>query len=487
MLATRQQKQQANSIQEALVRKHQDRVRRFQSFTLPSIGLEEPMNPMEILEGVGTSSGLDPMKATKAAILMENFVQKTMDMYGKGLLDETSRASLPAWVKNGLALIASAQADDIVDRVISVQPMSNRLGRIHYLDVVTERSKGNLPSRAIMFDALNGFRGTENFSSEKIDDEVIGGAGSTDYAVTLNYKPVIPGTLEVTDGSQVVRDNRNGLLVGDTGAPGGGITNSIDYITGNMSLRFGAATGDKVIAKYVFNIEAALQLPEYGIHLRAENVEARPRALGASWSQQAVMDFMNDFGIDAEPTIIEAGARLISQEIFKHVVNELRKQATGGAIVFDNTSPTGVSYRDHLKTLHLFITRLQDLVYEATQTTRPNVMVIHPSIAFAIAFQDGWQGQRYANDGIAGPRFLGRLTDHDIDVFVDPTYARDQFLLTYRGPEFVSTAAIKGDYVPLYKAPVHVRGFRKDFALLSEYCLKVIDSDMIATGQIVNL
>ncbi|NIP94568.1 MAG: hypothetical protein GWO24_14435, partial [Akkermansiaceae bacterium] len=70
----------------------------------------------------------------------------------------------------------------------------------------------------------------------------------------------------------------------------------------------------------------------YGIHLRAENVQARPRALGASWSQQSVIDFLNDFGINAEPTIIEAGARLINLEKFKHVVNTLRRQAQGGAV-----------------------------------------------------------------------------------------------------------------------------------------------------------
>ena len=486
-LATREQKRSAQLLTEAVVKKHEHRVQKFQQFSLSRFGLDEIINPMEIMEGVGTSSGLDPLRATKASILMENFVNKTIEMMGQGLLQETSRASLPAWVKNGLALIASAQADDIVDRVISVQPMSNRQGRIHYLDVVSERRKGNVPDRAILFDALNGFRGTENVSSEKVDDEVVGAPGQQGYNVVLGYKPVIPGTLVITDGTRVVRDNRNGVLTGDVAAATGTFTNTIDYISGALSVNFSATTTDTVIAKYIFNIEAALQLPEYGIHLRAEQVEARPRALGASWSQQAVMDFMNDFGIDAEPTIVEAGARLIAQETFKHVVNELRKQATGGAIVFDTTAPTGVSYRDHLKTLHLFITRLQDLVYEATQTTRPNVMVIHPSIAFAIAFQDGWEGQRYANDGIAGPRFLGRLTDHDIDVFVDPTYSRDQFLMTYRGPEFVSTAAIKGDYVPLYKSPVHVRGFRKDFALLSEYTIKVIDSDMIATGQLVNL
>lgn len=485
MLATREQAKQADVIQEAFVRKHEDRVRRFRNFTAPAFGIEKAINPMEILED--KNGDIDPIKATKAAILLENFYNKTAELYGKGLLDETSRASLPAWVKNGLALIAAAQAEDIVDKVISVQPMSNRLGRIHYLDVISERAKGDIPDRAVLFDALNGFRGTDSVSDEKVPPEVLGAAGGTDYPAVLNYTPCIPGTLIITDGTQVIRDNGNGLLVGDTGASGGGITNTIDYISGTISVRFASATAAQVKATYVYNIEAALKLPEYGIHLRAEQVEARPRALGASWSQQAVMDFMNDFGIDAEPTIIEAGARLIAQEVFKHVVNELRKQATGGAVVFDNTAPTGVSYRDHLKTLHLFVTRLQDLVYEATQTTRPNVAVLHPSIAFAFAFQDGWQGQRYANDGIAGPRFFGRLTDHDIDVFIDPTYSRDQFLLTYRGPEFVSTAAIKGDYVPLYKAPVHVRGFRKDFALLSEYAIKVINGNMIATGQLVNL
>jgi hypothetical protein len=196
---------------------------------------------------------------------------------------------------------------------------------------------------------------------------------------------------------------------------------------------------------------------------------------------------MNDFGIDAEPTIIEAGARLIAQETFKHVVNTLRANAAGGAVVFDNTAPTGVSYRDHLKTLSIFISRLQDLIWEATQLVRPNVMVIHPSIMFAIAYQDGFQGQKFANDGIAGPRFVGRLTNHDMDVFVDPTYPRDQALVTHRGAEFVSTAAVKGTYVPLYKAPIHTRAFRKDFALLTEYTIEVIDGQQIGTLQVTNL
>jgi len=486
LTASKKTIQRSRAIAERLVDKHADTVKRFRNFSDATLDIAR-FNPMEIMED--QNGDIDPIKATKTAIMMANFLEKTKSQSAGGQLDETSRASLPSWIKNGLALIASAQSDDITDKVISVQPMSNRQGRIHYLDVVTERAKGNIPDRAKLFDALTGFRGTENLSSENVENEPVGPAGGVSLNVVLGYGPVIPGTLVITDGVQVVRDDRNGNIVGgpDLGAPGPGVTNSIDYLTKTLSFAFAVAASGPVTVKYQYNIEAALQLPEYGIHLRAEAVQARPRALGASWSQQAIMDFLADFGIDAEPTILEAGARIIAMEKFKHVVNTLRANATGGSIVFDNTAPAGVSYRDHIKTFALYLSRLQDLIWEATQVVRPNVFVFHPSIMFMVAFQDGFMGQKYSNDGVAGPRFVGRLTNHDLDCFCDPTFPRDQFLITHRGAEFVSTAAVMGEYIPLYKAPVHTRGFRKDFALLSEYVIKVVDSNQIGTGTVTNL
>jgi len=487
MLATAAHRQRARRLTEQLTEKFERKAKKFENFNDAALGIKD-FRPMEILKD--SNGDIDPWLRARVAMMMENFYKSTMA--NRELL-ETSRASLPAWVKNGLALIAAANAEDILDRVISVQPMSNRLGRIHYLDIITERSKGGIPNRAKMLDALSGFRGTEDLSSEHVRDpgETVGAAGATDYGagtpVVLGYGPVIPRTLVIKAGSQEVRDDGNGNLVGDVGATGGGVTNTVNYLTKGISVRFAAPTTEPPRAEYDYNIETSLELPEYGIHLRAENVQARPRALGASWSQQSVIDFLNDFGINAEPTIIEAGARLIMLEKFKHVVNTLRREAQGGAVIFDNTVPVGVSYRDHLKTFSLFVSRLQNLIWEATQTTRPNVMVVHPSIIFIVEFQDGFEGVQYSNDGIAGPRFIGRLTKQDIDVFADPTYPADQALLTYRGPEFVSTAAVVGDYIPMYKSPVHVRAFRKDIALLTEYVIKTIDPNMIGTMTVTNL
>lgn len=480
MLMTREHKRRAGQLEARLVERYEEKVQNFRCFSLAEYGISNE-NPLEILED--DQGKLDPMQATNVAILMENFVKETLARMGE--LDETSRASMPAWIKNGLAMIAAAQADDITDRVISDQAMSSRHGKVHYLDVNTERAKGNIPDRARLFDAIAGFRGTQDYSGENIPGETVGTPGLTDYTPILGYGPIIPGSLIITDGTLTIRDDRNGNLVGDVGAPGAGITNTIDYLTRQMSVRFSGATAASVRADYQYNIEAALQLPEYGISIRSEDVQARPRALGASWSQQSLVDFQRDFGIDAGPTIIEAGARLIAQETFKHVVNTLRANAAGGAVVFDNVAPVGVSYRDHLKTLGIYISRLQDLIWEATQLVRPNVMVLHPSILFAVSYQDGFQGQKFSNDGVAGPRFVGRLTLHDIDCFADPTYPRDQALVTHRGAEFVSTAAVKGTYIPLWKAPAHQRAFRTDIALLTEYSLIIIDASQIGTLQIV--
>jgi len=472
-------------LDEKYVAKHRSIVERFKRFSLPEYGITESVNVFEAMAakaGADKVESMNPFQLTKTAIIMQNFVNKSIQT-----LDETSRASLPTWIKNGLALIAITFAEDIVDQVISVQPMANRKGLVHYLDIITEAQKGNINAGTRLFSALQGFRGTENYSSEKVTGEPIGAAGATDYNPTLGYRPIIPGTFTMTDGVLVIRDDRNGNLIGDIA--GGGPTNTINYISGVVDARFSAPTVGPVVANYEYNIEAALLLPEYGIVLRQESVEARPRALGATWSQQAVFDFLNDFGIDAEPTIIDAGARIIQMETFKHVVNFLRNIAAGGSVVFDNAPPsTAVPYTLHIKTFSFYVSRLQNLIWERTQTVRPNVLIISPDVWFIVAAQDGFEGVTpVANDGVAGPRKIGTLTRHGITVFADPTFVNQSGVLTYRGPEFVSTAAVMGMYIPLYKSPVHVRGFRKDVALLSEYALHAVNTAMVGTLSVINL
>jgi len=454
-------------------------VESYKKFESEELGFTKPTNLLEDLEEYD-----DPIREATCAILMENFVRKTM-----GTLDETSRADLPTWVKHGLALITSSQADDLTGLVISEQPLPAKAGKIHYMDIQTERSKGDLPSGTRMFDALRGFIGTDSMSSEDIDAEPFGVAGTAGYNVNLEYLPVIPRSVEITDGTQIVVDDGNGNLVGDIQAAGGGFNNTINYITGAASVNFAVNTTASVTSYYTYNIEAADVLPTYGISLRGITVEARPRAIATKWSQQAVFDLINEWGIDAEPTILDAGAKIIAAEKFKHVVNHLNRRATGGQIVFDNTTPTGISYQEHIDSFGILTSRLQNTLWENTQRVRPNVCVCAPNILFLYQYSKGFQGEGTPGqtDSLAGPKKAGILTAHGITVICDPTFPANKAVYTYNGNELVNTASILANYIPLYKAPIHSHGLHKDTALLTEYAIHDVNTDMMGTLEVTNL
>jgi hypothetical protein len=462
---------------EQYIQSHRALVEHYRAYTNKDLGITKPVPVLEVL-----GRKPDPWLETKVAILCENFVRKS-------LLTETSRADLPQWIKAGLALISASAADDLSDLVISEQPLQSKSGKIHYMDIQTEKNKGRIPAGVRMFDALRGYIGTDEVSSEKVTLEPLGAAGATTYAVTLEYLPVIPGSVVLTDGNLVVRDDRNGNLVGDVGGPTPPFTNTINYITGDVSVEFSGATSAGVTADYVYNIEAAEELPKYGIGIRSVTVEARARAIATEWGQQMAIDLMNDWGVDAEPTILDAGGKIITAEKFKHIVKHLYRVASGGSMVFNNTTPTGISYQEHIDSFGIMLSRLQHEIWQNTQRVRPNVCVHSPDIWFLFQYTKGFTGDAAPGktDALSGPKKSGTLSNHNITCIADPTFPPASAVLTYRGGDILNTAAIVGMYIPLYKAPIHARFFKKDTAMLTEYAIHVINSQMMGRVQVINL
>lgn len=90
-------------------------------------------------------------------------------------------------------------------------------------------------------------------------DESIGtGDGSkTDFSGTLSSAPVMPGRVEVTDGSETFTDDEQGNLEGDAGGSG-----TINYITGDVSVTFNSAPASDadIQASYVNRIAGVVTL-----------------------------------------------------------------------------------------------------------------------------------------------------------------------------------------------------------------------------------
>lgn len=84
-----------------------------------------------------------------------------------------------------------------------------------------------------------------------------GDGAVTDFTGTLSNAPVMPGRVEVTDGSETFVDDEQGNLESDAGGTG-----TINYLTGEISVSFNSApsTDADVQASYVNRIAGVVTL-----------------------------------------------------------------------------------------------------------------------------------------------------------------------------------------------------------------------------------
>ncbi len=78
--------------------------------------------------------------------------------------------------------------------------------------------------------------------------EVLAGAGVTSLRGVLDFKQVVPGTVEIVEiaaANETFTDNGDGTLTGDQGGSG-----TIDYATGAFDLTFAAVSTGNVTADY---------------------------------------------------------------------------------------------------------------------------------------------------------------------------------------------------------------------------------------------
>jgi len=97
----------------------------------------------------------------------------------------------------------------------------------------------------------------DRYTPNPIVAEPVGPSGNVSYKTTLGDPPIIPGSLRVTDGTVILKDQPQGYvadgLVVTASAPligPGGETGSINYSTGELEVNFTAATAGAVTASY---------------------------------------------------------------------------------------------------------------------------------------------------------------------------------------------------------------------------------------------
>lgn len=104
-----------------------------------------------------------------------------------------------------------------------------------------------------MFDRFGATNYNPNYTNEIIEEEELatGNGTLTSFEAFLAYTPVRPQTVVITSGGVTIADDGNGQLKGT------GVTGTVDYESGKVTLTFTTAPtdGTTIDASYDYDLE----------------------------------------------------------------------------------------------------------------------------------------------------------------------------------------------------------------------------------------
>lgn len=398
------------------------------------------------------------------------------------LYETTQPSDVGPFKKFALELVTAVVPNLIATDIVSVQPMSNRIGEVRYLKYLYGSNKGSVKAGTEFTSAFGLGETATEYSSEVIDQEVLGEGGQAKYEGNFSYVPVRPGTVEVVVGGVTVTDNGNGALSGQ------GVTGTINYASGAYTLDFGSGqAADEPTATYQYQLDyAPVNVPQIDIKIETLPIIAKSRKLRALYAFDAAFDMQRDYGVDINTALVSQIAAEIKHEIDGEIMNDLVNQAgaTAAPITFSTKAPTGVSLKDHYEAFYNKYIEASNAIFAATKRASATFLVVGTGTANVVESLSNFKPSGAVNP--VGPHLAGYLNG-TIPVYKNPYYAADTFLVGYKGQGLFDAGYVYSPYQPVMTTSlIMMDDFvgRRGFA--TAYGKKMVNSKLYAKGNITH-
>jgi len=435
------------------------------------------------------------------AVLYENQAN-----YLLNLNEETRSTNVGSFLKFVFPVLRRVWPNLIANEIVSIQPMTAPVGGIFFYDLKYGTTKGTVTAGDTLIRDFNRF-----YSSEKIDEEIVGVGVGTSFASTLDFTPVRISTLTVsgfTDGTGALvsgADNGSGLIAGT------GVSGTIDYDTGAISIDFTAAVSGNVTAMYEYNSECNTNVPQINIDIQLLEIRATTRKLKALWCSEAADDLKAFHGIDAEAEIVAGLAAEIALELDREIIEDLHTQATGFAGSFAASPvPAYHTQVDHYRNILTIITQGSNRIHKNSLRGPANFLVTSPDVS-AIIEQLETHGDfrpivAPSNSDTRGPveaphtfgvYKVGTLSSKYV-LYKDPFFpvvgagsgsGTGDILLGYKGNTFIDAGFVWAPYVPLQVTATFLdpNDFQFRKGMRTRYSKKMVRSEFYGNVTVTGL
>ena len=425
----------------------------------------------------------DEYRGAMTALLLEN----THRFY-RSMQEDTKIANVGVWDKFAMPIIRAVFPNLIATDLVSVQPMDGPTSLVFFLEARYGKSKGSALAGQTAFSALDGKDGQYLYSSETIDEEVIGEGDGNDLTPTitpLSWKPIRPGSVILTatvgSATRTIRDNANGVLSGTN------VSGTINYATGEIALTFVTTppdNGTQITAQYDYNSEGNSELPQLDLMISHSPVQAHPHKLRARWSVEAATDLKAVQGLDAEAELMAFIAEQLRFEIDRGIIQDLFAVSnTGNLAAWDKTPPVGVPYYTHQLTFINSLIEASQVIFKRTRRATANWIVCGTNVASIIEALPNFKPVAISGAGVV---HLGNLMGR-WEVYKDPYLPDNEALLGYRGTSFADAGFVYAPYVPLYRTPtIYLDDMVGRVGLMSRYGKKLVNPNFFVKTSITS-
>ena len=368
----------------------------------------------------------------------------------------------------------------LVEDVFGSVAMKSRQQIIPYFKVIAENTKGETAKGDILSSAFVNRQGYDpNFTGRVIKSEAVANS-------TLAYTPVLPGSVTISDGTDLYIDNGAGSLIKKSDSSTAG---TINYATGAI----GTLTGT-LSATYEYDNETVgpddagnygAKMGKIYLQLDEINLVAEAHELASYWSIYSAFAAQQEYGANIGEISKEAAFSELTAEINSFCFNELAKAATyapqynwDASLAFNGA----VMPSDFLNLFKFKLDDAANSVYQATNLARPNRLIVGTKVASLISRLPGFVAA--SNEETVGPYKLGTLDQYTI--YVDPFYDPNTWVMCAKSNDIRRNSALMGIYMPMVKTDdIGLANASVQSGYATMYATKVINPATVVSGKVL--
>jgi hypothetical protein len=401
-------------------------------------------------------------KAT-LALLYDN-VEKELMRYKnlKNLSDRTYSEQVGPFKKHAYNIITALYTTLEIRDLVSFQPLTQKRGAIYKMIYQFASNKGNIRAGDTMFAPGTMGKRARYYSSQVVDKEPVTWTfDGTDSLATLEYFPlskpekiniVVSGSpaagtytyLNTTNGIYILQKDAGGADVGNLNPSTGVVT-----LTGVNAT---AATGTEGTYNWQsekFSTNAPI--PKVTVSITEDEVRAERRNLLIDTMLDVSYDFESQFAKSLNSELESTVIQYLQNELAFRVLGEIYDGQTGNGgdtFSFDTTATAGLSLTDHAQVLYKLLAEMSAKVRNNIGRGWGNKIICGDDLInfLKILPNDVWK--RADKPKGDGPYFAGTLNG-DYDIYYNPDYPADEFLMTYKGDSWWEAPYYIGSYLPL--------------------------------------